>query len=349
MTIDSTIEERPPKAAAGAAAGSITAEVVPGLIWGFRIDRHGTAMPVTRPDMTVHRDDGWLWLHFNLADKRTGKWLASFAPVPKVGLDLFLSSDDTQRMVAAGSCVTGIIFDLVHGFDRNNDEFGHLRFALTERLLVTGRRRPLNSVEAIRQEVENGRRFLSAMELLKAVIGQLASGIERIADELVSETNSIEDSILGDLAHDERKRLGRVRLTTVRIHRRLNGLRTLFRRFAVDATDGAAAALKGSITQFIQTLDEIDHEVIEVRDRARLLQEEITIKLAEQTNRHLHVLSIVTALLLPPALVAGLFGMNLQGLPFTSSSIGFWWAVGLTLASSAAALFILRWMGVFRR
>jgi len=346
MASDSATLERSP---AGGSTRSLTAEVIPGLIWGFQIDRDGAATMVNHPEMIALRDDGWLWLHFNLADKRTGKWLAAFQPMPKVGFDLFLSSDDTQRMVAADGCVAGIIFDLVHGFDRNNDEFGHLRFVMTDRLLVTGRRRPLNSVEMIRQDVERGRRFPMATDLLKAIIAQLASGIERIAEELVAETDSIEDSILGDLARDERKRLGRVRLTTVRIHRRLNGLRALFRRFAVDASDGLAAIMRGSVMQLLQNLDEIDHEVIEVRDRARLLQEEITIKLAEQTNRHLHVLSILTALLLPPALVAGLFGMNVQGLPFTANGEGFWWAVALTLASSGAALLVLRWMGVFRR
>jgi zinc transporter len=327
----------------------ITAEVIPGLIWGFRLDASGAGRPIEDQAALDARHDGWLWLHFNLADRRTRGWLTSSPDVPKIGLDLLLSSDDTQRLAASDSCVRGIFFDLVHGFDRSNDEFGLLRFVMTERVLVTGRRRALNSVEAIRQEIERGRAFQTAADLLKAIIDELANGIEKIVEELADETDSIEDSILGDLGLDERQRLGRVRSTTVRIHRRLNGLRTLFRRFSGDQGGGLTAMMRSSVVQLLQRLDEIDHDVVEVRDRARLMQEEVTLKLAEQTNRHLHVLSIVTALLLPPALVAGLFGMNLQGLPFTANGHGFWWAVGLTLASSVAALWALRAMGVFKR
>ena len=101
----------------------------------------------------------------------------------------------------------------------------------------------------------------------------------------------------------------------------------------------------GALTQ---RLDELDHEVIELRDRARLLQEELGARVAEQTNRHLRLLAILTAVFLPPTLIAGLFGMNLDGAPFTASSLGFWFAVGATALSSAATLLGLKWAGVFR-
>ncbi|MEO8666879.1 MAG: CorA family divalent cation transporter [Bauldia sp.] len=325
----------------------IMAEVIPGLIWGFRFDSGGAAEAIADTADLAGNPDGWTWLHFNLTDMRAKGWLAASPIVPKTGLELFRSGDNTQRLSAGDDCLLGIFFDLVHGFDRGNDDFGHLRFVMTERVLITGRRRALNSVEAIRQAIEQGRRFPTATDLVKAIIDELAAGIERIARELATEADAIEDSILGDLGLDERQRLGRVRMTTVSIHRRLNGLRTLFRRFNADG--GLAESLHSSVGQLLLRLDEIDHEVVEVRDRARLMQEEITVKLAEQTNRHLHVLSILTALLLPPALIAGLFGMNLSGMPFTATSGGFWWAVGLTLVVSVAALLAMRWMGVFRR
>ena len=70
--------------------------------------------------------------------------------------------------------------------------------------------------------------------------------------------------------------------------------------------------------------------------------------MAEQTNRNLRLLSIVTALFLPPTLIAGLFGMNLDGLPFSGSPIGFWWAVALTVASSLVTLCILKLLGTFK-
>ena len=82
-----------------------------------------------------------------------------------------------------------------------------------------------------------------------------------------------------------------------------------------------------------------DFEVMEAR--ARFFHDEIDAKLASETNRQLYVLSALTAAFLPPTLVAGLFGMNFEGLPWAGSSWGFHIALGLCLLSSAAVWLFL--------
>jgi zinc transporter len=55
------------------------------------------------------------------------------------------------------------------------------------------------------------------------------------------------------------------------------------------------------------------------------LQEEVSLKMAAQTNRNLQLLAIVTTLFLPANLIAAIFGMNVGGLPFTGATSGFAW------------------------
>jgi zinc transporter len=327
----------------------LAAEVIPGLIWGFRGGSDGACTPIAGDRVPELPVTGWVWLHLNLADQRARTWLASSPLVPRDAVETLLSTDDTQLFAPASDRFVGVVFDIAHGFSRDSDDFGHLRFVLDERILVSGRRRPLNSVEAVRREMETGRRFNATTDILQAIVDQLSTGLDKFVAELAVEVDSIEDSILGELDRDERQRLGRLRLATVRIHRHLNGLRAVLRRAGSDAGVGVAGLVRTSLAGLLQRLEEVDHDVVEVRDRARLLQEEITLKLAEQTNRHLHVLSILTALLLPPALVAGLFGMNLGGMPFLAGGHGFWWAVAVALLTSGIALWVLRRMGVLRR
>ena len=66
--------------------------------------------------------------------------------------------------------------------------------------------------------------------------------------------------------------------------------------------------------------------IAELYERAKLLQEELASRLAENTGRNLYVLSILTAVLLPMTLVTGIFGMNVAGLPGLSSQTSFWWS-----------------------
>ena len=79
-----------------------------------------------------------------------------------------------------------------------------------------------------------------------------------------------------------------------------------------------------------------------MQDRGRLLQEEIAAKLAAESNSHLHALSILTSLFLPPTLVVGIFGMNVGGVPLTQSSDGMIWAILICLTSSAAVYGVLK-------
>lgn len=71
--------------------------------------------------------------------------------------------------------------------------------------------------------------------------------------------------------------------------------------------------------------------------------------MAEETNRNLRALSIVTIMLLPPTLIAGFFGMNLKGLPFSGGDAGFWGGVAAAVAPSIVVYAVLRWFGIRSR
>ena len=86
--------------------------VVPGLVWAFRIHADGSAEPLDVDAPLDRSRDGWLWLHFNLADARACRWLtASDCPAP--ALALLLSSDTYQQLHAGDDCVYGVFADLV--------------------------------------------------------------------------------------------------------------------------------------------------------------------------------------------------------------------------------------------
>jgi len=145
-----------------------------------------------------------------------------------------------------------------------------------------------------------------------------------------------------------RRTLGRLRRTCVRLHRQLTGLRVLFHRLDQKNTDHLSPGLRIHAGKLAQRLDGLDHDIVELRERSRLLEEELRFKNEEESNRHLHTLSIVTSLLLPPTLITGIFGMNTKGLPLTDVESGFLWAALLMASSVGAAYLFMRRTGIFR-
>jgi len=92
----------------------------------------------------------------------------------------------------------------------------------------------------------------------------------------------------------------------------------------------------------MQDVEDFDRDAGGLTDRARLIYEEIETRIAATTNRSLAALTVASTLLLPPTLVAGLFGMNVAGLPWSQDKEGFWIVVALCGALIVFSYAVLR-------
>ncbi len=325
--------------------------MLPGLVLAFRFHTDGRAeeLAADRPIDLVTENGDWLWLHFNLADKRACQWIAASAAIPAAARSLVVALHDHQQLYTTGDCVYGVFSDLVRALDRSLDETGYLNFAMTEKLVVTGRRQSLQSVEAVRAALLAGRRVASAAALIEAIVERATIGIDGLLEELGKDLDRIEDLVLIDSVPDERRRVGRVRRTVVRLHRQVASLRTLLNRFEASDEEAKTVSLEIATDRLVQRLDALDQEVIAVQERARLLQDEISARLSEESARNLNALSVLTAVFLPATLVTGIFGMNTTALPFANSAHGSAWAIGVGFVAAALTYWVLRRIGVIRR
>lgn len=317
----------------------------PGLLWAFWFGPGGTpeALPIDRAIDVSSSDEGWLWLHFDLIDQRSRVWLTAQPHFGMVVRDELFSSDDHQQLrMADQQCLVGSLADTVRHLDRATNEIGHWRFAMSERVVVSGGRHSLLAVEAIRRMIEQGRPLPEPANLLEAILDQMMTDVDLTMRALSTGFDEIEDRVLADTVHDERQHLGRLRRRAVGAHRHLAGLLTLFRRLELERDGEMAPMMRSMSARIAPRLAALDHEAVATQERGRFLQDEIAAKLATEANRHLHALSILTSLFLPPTLIVGIFGMNIDNLPFIHSDLAFLWIVVLSMISSVAALVMLR-------
>ena len=178
----------------------------------------------------------------------------------------------------------------------------------------------LGAIARTLQSIDAGKRFPDAVALLEAIVEHFADAAAVLAQQLTETLDLIEDHVIDDAMRDEQRRLGPVRRTAVRLHRQLASLRVLFQRWSKPSEAELPSRVGVAAGRLAQRLEGLDQEIVALQERARLLQDEIAAKLATETNRHLFVLSIATVFLLPPTLVAGIFGMNVSDLPFTKAT-----------------------------
>ena len=318
-----------------------------GLVMAFRFHPDGSPEELD-VDKPIAGQDGWLWLHFDLADTRSHRFSSTTSCLPAPARELLISADEHQRLHGNDACVYGILADLVCGLDGSIEEIGFLHFAFTEMLVVSSRRRSLSAVEATRRALRSGLKVVTTAGLLEVVIEHVVEAVNRYAEDLARHLDHIEERILGDEVNVDRKTIGRVRRLTVRLHRHLVILRSLIHRFEREIEPSLKSTLRMATEKLGQRLDWLDSEIVALRDRSHLLQEEITLKTGEQTNRNLQVLATVTTVFLPASLVAGIFGMNV-GLPLANDGSGFLWAMALLIAASALVYWLLKRSGILGR
>jgi zinc transporter len=131
---------------------------LPGLAWAFRFGPDGSAkaLPIDHAIDPTGTEAGWLWLHFNLGDQRSRNWLSGSPHLHSAARDTLLSPEERQQLQMAHDCCFGALLDTVRSLDGAANETSHWRFAMTERVLVSGCRHSLLALETKRQAVERG-------------------------------------------------------------------------------------------------------------------------------------------------------------------------------------------------
>jgi Mg2+ and Co2+ transporter CorA len=309
-----------------------------GIIWAYRFSRNGRPELVARDHLVelTTPDEGFVWIHLDLVHTRAKAWVAEQAQLPAMATEMFLSHETHQRLDHSATMAWGLSHDLIRDVASNSDMVGALHWIVGEHFLLTGRREALQSIRMTAEALNAGEAIASPVELFEHIIEYVIDDVTDAVVRLGDEADSVEDHVLLDRLQDGPQRVGAVRRTAVRLHRQLNGLHLLFRRFAeTHSGRSAPQAVKDCATRLLQRVDGLHQDVHAIQERARLLQDEIAARSAGQTNRQLYILSILTALFLPATFITGLFGINVKGLPWVESELG---AAFVTLACLAAAL-----------
>lgn len=315
---------------------------LPGLIWAVRGDHSGAATQLDAGARIEPIEGGWYWLHFGLSDQRTHALLETL-PVKEASA-LVRAGEDVQQIQVKDDVTFGTVADLQRGLDGAQDDSSFLHFIVCDRILVTARRNSLHGPGATLTALQRGLKVPSVEALLEHILLQIIEGFDKRIEMTTDEVDTLEDRIIAGIVKDARPRLGSARRTVVRIHRHLSGLRTMLQRLGRNHTTTAGIAALS--THVCQNSEQLEHEILGLRERTRLLQEEVAAMLAEETNKHLRVLSILTILFIPPTFIGGLFGMNLKGMLFADMEHGFLAACVLAAASTALVVWILKRSGI---
>jgi zinc transporter len=331
------VESSPPVAQTPAS------DEIEGLAWGYRFTEAGDAQLLQGAALreALEKQESWLWLNFDLDDERASVAIASLPHLPPDAVAMLLTKDDRQHIESFGQIIGGVVADYERGDSLDVRRIVRWQFVMAPHLFVSARRRPGHTLHQLRLDLQSGRRFPDVLRLFDAIIHEFTSATSLLLHDLTNKLDAMEEQLLDqkEVGYDT---LGLVRRRLVRLHRQAAPLRAVLIHMLTERpawfTDQAAADCQ----RVAARMDSLAGDLESLQERARALQDELKARDGEKTNKRLTVLSIVSALLLPPTLITGIFGMNVDGLPFRETPEGFLVTCGLMVVSAAGMMVVLR-------
>lgn len=310
----------------------------PGLIWGCAHGDDGTTLI---DDCDAAQDSAFRWLHLDLADQRTVRWLERSGMLPEAIHDLMLTRDTHQQSLIDDGTVGIVLQDFERNFSGSpNFQIGALHIAMTPRLMLTGRYHPLHSADIIKQRLLQGVTVSDGAAALDIILSAISGSLADRVHPLMTTIQTAEDEFLNEKHTPSTRELVAIRQRVARPHRLIRGMRATLSRLEHDPD--LPVVLQPPVEWHVQRLNALDADASAAETQLRLLRDELDLQAAQRTNQNVYFLSVISALLLPATLVTGVFGMNTGGMPFAHHPAGTAVAACLAIALSGMTWLFLR-------
>jgi zinc transporter len=322
-----------------------------GPIWGYHFVPNQPARSITSEDAVEFLTapgpaalDEFVWLHFSLSNVASEPWLRRYLTLPDTFYESLRSDVDATHLEQDADALVARIHDVLFDFTFDAP-VATTTLCVKPRVLVSAHARPWRSIDQLRAAVQAGQIFRSPIEILARLLRDQASVLVDIVRKSKQQVAPMEEQLLAKRISVSRSELGSLRRMLVRLQRLLAPEPAAFFRLLNRPPDWISEDELQNLQQAAEKFSTAISDTAALVERVKQLQEELAALVSEQTNRTLFVLTLVTVLALPINLVAGLFGMNVGGIPLAQHPYGFFLVVGPLLILTA---FLAYW-GLGRR
>jgi zinc transporter len=287
---------------------------------------------------------GWRWLHFNRLSPETREWLETSSDLDETVISALLQSESRPRCAAYEDGVLMNLRGINHNPGAEPEDMISVRIWATRDLVISMRSYPVKAVHEVREEVASGQmENPTPGSLLVAIADRLVDKIEPVVEQLKEEADEFEEQLLTSRQHLPAIPLAEFRSTIL-----------ILRRYILPQRDAMAQLQREGrllldidqslhVRETADRITRIAEELDSIRDRAAVLQDQLSGQRQQQLNSRLLALSIISAFFLPMTFVTGLLGMNLAGIPYNEEPWSFGAVVGITAVLGVGLLALLKW------
>ncbi len=314
-----------------------------GLIGAYELDGKGGGRPLVWEDLSnggVFENP--VWIHLDRNSERAGSWLRNESGLGQLQADALLAGETRPRVAFMHDGVLMTLRGVNLNPGANPEDMVSLRIWVENGRIITVRLRRLMAVNDVRARLEAGEGPVSTSDTLRMLAVLLIQRMGPVIEELNDETDALEDDLVVNPAADIRHRLKALRREAIALRRYLAPQRDALARLHAETIPWMPQDHRLAFRECAEQVARIVEDMDAMRERAAVIQDELTNRAAEHMNRNMYTLSVVAALMLPLGVITGMLGMNVGGVPLAENKEGFLMISGLLAVIVAMQVLIFR-------
>ncbi len=314
-----------------------------GLLYSFILDGEGGGRAVGWPEIESWTpDQGLLWVHLDWKGEQAQRWLAEKSGIDPVVRQTLLQEEVRPRVLPIDDAMLVVLRGVNLNPGANPEDMVGVRVWLEENRIVSLRHRRLMAVNDLREAIEAGKGPKGQGEFLYQLADRLIERMGPVISELDDRVDELEDEVLTAHSAELRSKLGDIRREAIALRRYLAPQRDVMSRLPMEQASWLDATHKAHLREIADRTVRYVEDLDAARERAAVTQDELNNRLSDQMNRTMYLLTVVAAVLLPPSLLTGLFGINVGGMPGVESAWSFTVVVLVLVVIAVVEIILLR-------
>ena len=290
------------------------------------------------------KNEGLAWVHLDGNSAQSQKWLKrEVAYLDHLIIDALFAEEARPRVIEFENGLLVILRGVNLDDKLESEELASIRLWIDESRIISIQKRNFSAIFNVASKIDQGKKIKSSPEFLYNLIYENLSLISPLISSLNDKIDAIEDRLLANDYSDYLSENVSV------IKRKI----AIFKRYILPQKD-VLSHLKSYDSSWIddwarrhfqENHEQISHiieELDEARDRSQIVRESIAGATADKLNKSMFKISLITSIFMPLGYVAGLFGMNVGGIPAGNSPVGFYLVVFFMSVFLILSLFVMK-------
>lgn len=319
---------------------------MPLILHAYHIAPSGKATKISDVELGLPRaaKQGYVWYHLERSDPSIQSVFEADQFLDKVAEQTLLAEDSRPRTILRNDDALINLRGVNLNPGAEPEDMIGIRFFIQPTRIVSVEKRALRATSDVAERLDTQ----LAPKTPGGFISMFAQTmIERMAPtitELNDQIDDLEEKIETGETDAARSSVSGLRRQAIMLRRYLapqrDALNSLSQQRLTWISHDDQLRLREAADQATRVTEELDA----VRERCAIVKDQLTDIRAEQMNKNMMILAVLSAVFLPLGLISGMMGINVGGMPWVENGLGFWYVTSIVVGMGLIQLLLFRLM-----